>query len=93
MNRATRPRELEGMEREAVAVEGEMTRARRVLEKLERGLRAMNVEAQAARDPRQFSLALRQRWRPGAIAGPVGFCMGLGVGTALTILIATLLRG
>jgi hypothetical protein len=93
MNRAIRPRELEGLEREVVDIEGEMTRGRRVLEKLERGLRAMNVEAQAARDPRQFSLALRQRWRPGAIAGPVGFCVGLGVGTAVTILIGILLRG
>jgi hypothetical protein len=91
MSRATRPRELDGLQRELMAVEGEMTRGRRVLEKLERGLRAMNVEAQAARDPRQFSLALRQRWRPGAIAGPIGFCAGLGLGAALCFLVATLL--
>jgi hypothetical protein len=85
-------RELVSLEKEMHLAEQEVAHARGTLEKLERGLRAMTVEAEAARDPRQFRSALAPR-SPGAITGPVGFCVGLGVGAVVTTIVGLLLGG
>jgi hypothetical protein len=88
---SSQPKQLE---QESLSLEQEVERARGTLERLQTSLRAISVEAQAARDPRQFrSSLLASRLSPGAIAGPVGFFLGLSLGTCLVMAIRALLAG
>lgn len=77
---------------ESAALEQEVERARDELRDLERSLRAVRVEAQAAVDPAQFREALlARRPRPGSVLGPIGFCVGITVGTTLVAVLGSLL--
>ena len=78
------------LQEDVLALEREVERRQLALVQLEQNLRATGVEAEAARDPRQFrSSLLASRLRPGAIAGPVGFLLGLWLGLGVVFAVAS----